>query len=286
MLLGMHGESSKVIYEKIDSYKYVPIFIIKDSKDLLKERTSADFVIEKHWHRSIEIMYTNKSAADIVVNGEKIHLDKNSIYVVNSRDIHYVDLTFQHEQYTGYTIQLNYKFLKEVYPEFDSTRFFISDDVKEHILPVLEIIIRLYFEDIIKNKDIIIYLCKALIEILVIYASLPIIERHQSLDHKILKIIDYIDENYNQDLNMVYIAEQFNISYIYLAKLFKENLGVSAGQYISKLRYEKALIDISTTSKTITDIAYIHGFSNVSSLIREFKKYKGMTPSEYRKIIE
>lgn len=287
MLLGIHEESNKIVYEKIDSYKYVPVFIIRDTEDRLKMRKKETLKIEPHWHRSIEIMYTNQSCNNvIVINGERVDLPKETIYVVNSRDIHYVEMPDEPILYTGYTIQLSYSFLKEVCPDFDNRRFYVNEESKNYILPIIEMIIKLYFENIIRNKNIITNLSRALIEVLITYSSKTLDLANQSLDKKLLKILAYIDENYNQELNIQEIAKKYNISYTYLSKLFKSNLGMTANQYINKLRYENAFIDIATTKRTITEIAFIHGFPNVYALTREFKNNKGMLPSEYRRLID
>lgn len=287
MLLGIQEKNQKIIYEKIDKYKIVPIFIIEDSQELFEQRKLNNEPMEGHWHRSIEIMYTNQSGDNsVIINGKTISLLKDTIYIVNSRDIHSVVMPKEATYYTGYTIQMNYSFLKTICPDIDSRRFYVDDTSKQYLLPLLEMIKKLYNEDIMKNKDIIISLCEAFIHVLVTYASKIDIAKEKIIDKKILDILDYIDMNYQHDLNVQSIVQEFHISYTYLARLFKENIGMTANQYINHLRYEKALIDLATTNHTITDIAYLHGFPNVSSFIREFKKNKGMTPHEYRKLIE
>lgn len=281
MLLGNHNEGKKIIYEKINSYEHVPIFIIRETTEMFDEVLP----IQSHWHRSIEIIYTNQSEGILVINGERLLLPKNCVYVINSRDIHYlkkVDIT---KCYTGYAIQLDYSFLLQICELFDSKRFYIDENSNKYIMPILELIISFYLQDIVKNKNIITNLCHALIEALITYACTTDIKKTPTNNKKILEILDYIDVNYNQNLNIQNIADTFNISYTYLAKLCKENLGMSALQYINKVRYEKALVDIATTANTITDIAYSHGFPNVSALVREFKKNKKMLPSDYRKLI-
>ena len=54
-------------------------------------------------------------------------------------------------------------------------------------------------------------------------------------------------------------------------------------EYLIRKRLEKVRKDLLETEKSITDIAFSAGFSNINSFNRLFKKYQGLTPSEFRK---
>jgi AraC-like DNA-binding protein len=58
---------------------------------------------------------------------------------------------------------------------------------------------------------------------------------------------------------------------------------LSFGDYIRKLRIEKATHLLSDPSLSLGEIAYLTGFSDQSHFNRIFKKHTGSTPSEYRK---
>jgi len=59
-------------------------------------------------------------------------------------------------------------------------------------------------------------------------------------------------------------------------------MGLSTINYINKKRMEKAKKLLSTMDTTISDIARQTGFYNISYFSKMFKKYTGLTPSEYR----
>lgn len=75
------------------------------------------------------------------------------------------------------------------------------------------------------------------------------------------------------DLNPAYLSREFS-------KYF-ENL--SFGEYLRKLRIEKALDLLNDPKYSLTDIAYLTGFSDQSHFTRIFKKHAGQNPSTYRK---
>ena len=67
-----------------------------------------------------------------------------------------------------------------------------------------------------------------------------------------------------------------------MSKQFKEKVGVSFVQYVTKCRMDKAKELLKDSSMKLADIAETLGMGNVQSFIRTFKKYEGMTPGQYR----
>jgi AraC-like DNA-binding protein len=94
-------------------------------------------------------------------------------------------------------------------------------------------------------------------------------------------IQDHIDTN----LSLKEISKGLEINPSYLSREFSkyfENL--SFGEYIRKLRIEKAKLLIHSTKYSLTEIAYLTGFSDQSHFTRIFKKHTGKNPSLYKKI--
>jgi hypothetical protein len=95
-------------------------------------------------------------------------------------------------------------------------------------------------------------------------------------------IQDQLDTNMAMSLHQV--SEQLEINPAYLSREFSkyfENL--SFGEYIRKMRIEKAMHLMDTTAYSLTEIAYLTGFSDQSHFTRIFKKQTGQIPSVYKK---
>jgi hypothetical protein len=95
-------------------------------------------------------------------------------------------------------------------------------------------------------------------------------------------IQDQIDTNLA--LSLKEISKDLDVNPSYLSREFSkyfENL--SFGEYIRKLRIEKAIQLIHTSKHSLTEIAYLTGFSDQSHFTRIFKKHTGKNPSEFRK---
>lgn len=96
-------------------------------------------------------------------------------------------------------------------------------------------------------------------------------------------VIAYIEDNYNKDLGLDSIADNFDTTPKYLSKLIKDKLGVNFVDYLGGLRIAAAKLLLSSSDKSISEIFEEVGFNNRNTFIRSFKKITGQTPSEYRK---
>ena len=94
-------------------------------------------------------------------------------------------------------------------------------------------------------------------------------------------IQDHIDTN----LSLKELSKGLEISPSYLSREFSKYFeDLSFGEYIRKLRIEKALELIQTSNYSLTEIAYLTGFSDQSHFNRIFKKHTGKNPSAFKKI--
>ena len=95
-------------------------------------------------------------------------------------------------------------------------------------------------------------------------------------------IQDQIDTN--MSLSLQQASDELEINPAYLSREFSKYFdNLSFGDYIRKMRIEKAMALIETTSHSLTEIAYLTGFSDQSHFNRIFKKQTGENPSAFRK---
>ena len=97
------------------------------------------------------------------------------------------------------------------------------------------------------------------------------------------EIIAYVKNHYrNPDLNVSSIAENFNISISYVSRLFKNLTGTGLLDYVHFLRIEDAKHLLKTTNLSIKDISTKVGYYNSLTMTRAFRRYEGVTPSDFR----
>ena len=95
-------------------------------------------------------------------------------------------------------------------------------------------------------------------------------------------IQDQMDTNMSMSLQQA--SDELEINPAYLSREFSRYFdNLSFGDYIRKIRIEKAVALMQTPSYSLTEIAYLTGFSDQSHFNRIFKKQTGENPSAFRK---
>ena len=96
-----------------------------------------------------------------------------------------------------------------------------------------------------------------------------------------------IEQYYNvPDFNLAYLAEIVNMNKTYLGRKFVSVFNENFSQYIAEYRINKACAMLKNVTIKVEDIAVACGFSSASYFIKIFKKYKGITPIEYRETMK
>ena len=98
--------------------------------------------------------------------------------------------------------------------------------------------------------------------------------------------LDYIHANYDQDISLADMANEFNLAVNYVAVLFKEKTGYNFKNYLNTYRINVAKqILLETPNIKIKDLSTSVGFINTNTFIRIFKKYEAMSPGQYQKYV-
>ncbi|MBQ3611684.1 MAG: helix-turn-helix domain-containing protein [Firmicutes bacterium] len=114
------------------------------------------------------------------------------------------------------------------------------------------------------------------------------IVRLQNIDHiyknydRMYRIVDFVYTNFRKKLYLKDIAEREFLSEEHISRDLKETLGLSFTQLISLTRCEEAARQLSSTKRTVDQIAQDVGFANRKHLATQFKRWYQQTPSEYR----
>jgi len=98
----------------------------------------------------------------------------------------------------------------------------------------------------------------------------------------ILNAINYINENYMNNLNLQDISRYSKMSQAYFSRLIKHFTRKTFVEYINEIRIRKSIELLKSTDKLITDICFEVGFNDLTNFNRVFKRMTGVSPREYR----
>ncbi len=96
-----------------------------------------------------------------------------------------------------------------------------------------------------------------------------------------MPILRYLEENYEKDLSLKKIADQFHLNASYISQLIRSETGLTYTQYLTELRINKAKELLRTSSLSLAEISEAVGFNDYFYFIKKFKKEVGVTPGKY-----
>ena len=261
-----------------------------------------------HTHDFIEIAY--------VASGEGVHQIADQSYTVSKGDIFVINYDIAHQfrsysdlslprlvvyncifrpEFVDYSL-INCKDFSEITHHFLFNSLFPEEergacDIKiigEDCLEIEDLYMKMYREYTLKTKGYIemlrAYVITLLVTIFRLYSVNKEAKSKINMQRKeiIENAITYMQQNYNKDLKIENISMKSFLSRNYFCKLFKECTGMTAIEYIQKLRIRKACDLLKKTDKTVLEIAEQVGYNDIKFFNEVFKRYVGKTPGAYR----
>lgn len=105
-------------------------------------------------------------------------------------------------------------------------------------------------------------------------------KKSKSRTHLMTRAMHYLSENNN--ISLIDIADEFNISEEHFCRIFKEYTGYRPLEYVNLVKIQKAKELLKNTNYSIGEISAQAGYESHSYFTLLFKKYTGITPIEYR----
>ena len=97
-------------------------------------------------------------------------------------------------------------------------------------------------------------------------------------------VIELLHEHWDETITLQQLSTAANIHPVNISKYFPIYFSCTLGEYMRKLKIEKALGLIRSSPVSLTDVAYKCGFADQSHFIRTFKAYTDFLPAAYQKL--
>lgn len=107
--------------------------------------------------------------------------------------------------------------------------------------------------------------------------------KNEYLDREMDSAVSYFNTNYNLNISIEEYASSKGMSISWFIRNFKKYTGQTPAQFLISIRMTNAQMLLETTTYSVSEISRIVGYDNPLYFSRLFHKYKGYSPSDYRK---
>lgn len=251
-----------------------------------------------HFHNFMEIGYCYEGAGEVILDDQNSRFEVNSFTIIPPNFSHttysekgtmaywewmYLDIEQCLSNMYKNDIVLVQKQLAKVYRKALLLR------ANEH--PVLDNIIKniireMRKRDIYYNESVKGFIYALIIELLRLHADE---EKEKMMKPKAAQIsgaLNYVGEHYNIEIKIGELANACNMSESHFRRVFEESMNMKPVDYINLIRIQKACDLIKKTHVSMGDIAYKVGFMSVSTFNRNFKKFLGISPYQWKESAE
>lgn len=247
----------------------------KRSGLMVSYRESAD--VNEHFHRSYELLYIIEGKLEANVMNKRFVASKDDIVFVNKYYSHSYKIVGSYKKYVliipprmcdDFDDILKDKTLSSHLSDkkFNRSLLFVLESLKDKNEVSTNIVRKGYVNVIIGE--------------LLNHYKLVSIKKNSNIE-VIVKILDYIDHNYNADLTLENISEYFGYSKYYFSRLFNDYINENINNYINMIRIQNVVKRIKENKEEkIADIVYSCGFNSLPTFYRSFKKIYGVSPKE------
>ena len=253
-----------------------------------------------HCHEEIEVVYVDCGHCRYGVSGKEIDLRFGDILVMMPWALHSFHLASPEHYFIAVSYLISLNMINPTAVDICSSSYFspmlggrcndyclvrIENEHYRELKQILDEMFYVYQNRIpffeIKLKSLISDLLFRLLQ----YGFIEIYDKPmEGSDVKtVRRVVDYISENYGENITLAKLADVVNMSETGLSRLFRSITGLSCIDYVIEYRMSKAMSMVRFTDKPIIEIAYDVGFNNISYFNRTFKKHFNQTPSQCRK---
>ena len=115
------------------------------------------------------------------------------------------------------------------------------------------------------------------------HIEMPVLSRQESENLYVKRAMEFIRNNYFEDIKVTDIADYVCVNRSYLYTLFQKGLHMSPSRYLAEVRMSQAEKLLMMTDFSVEVVARSCGYGDSLSFTRTFKEHFKMPPSQYRK---
>ncbi|MFC6202209.1 AraC family transcriptional regulator [Lactiplantibacillus nangangensis] len=275
----------KILHETVQTIPHLPFKFYEHDPTM-------SINVAPHWHQGIELNYLEGGATlKFVTDGQTTEFHPGDVWAVNRRVVHSATGSDQAD-WTEFGLIIDDDFLQTQVPSSANWQLTLTQPAAEFENPSAAAEIRnqlIAIHDGLANGATDLVRLEVLSHFYALIAQLgraftvPLAANDVNPNQNLTDtVMDYINQAYAEPISGTTLAERFHVSLTTLNQQFNTNLQLSVNRYLRQVRLLNARRLLLETDRKIDYIATSCGFTNRKTLNRNFKAWKGLTPTEYR----
>lgn len=265
-----------------------------------------DYVGILHRHKFIEMVYVISGAATHYIDGKTSPVKRGDLFIINMDTPHaFIPDKDTGEEFVVYDLMFTpeffdqsitgYNALEALNNSFILYSLFQSEQAYRPYFTVTgsnftlfgELFNKIYLEHRERRTGYLEIIRAYLLQLLVLIFRME--ESSGKRNGSVLNpqtvnyLLDYMQSNYHRHISVQELAGKVYLSRDYLSRHFRDTTGMTITAMIQKIRIENVCRLLSTTDRTVSDIAASCGFEDMKFFYGVFKKHMGLLPGDYRK---
>ena len=249
------------------------------------------FPLSVHQHTFFELAYIVSGTGTFQVSLHDTPYSAGSLFLILPNTSHVFKIeSYSHFVYLRFTEHYLEQYFtsdeRDLIRSVQHTGSVLCDPKdRENVRDLVNVIVREYTQVRVYSNELLNYWLRSIIVLivrnLIVSESLGVFRVEEE---KIMQIIQYIQAHIREPrlLQLASLGQRFHLSETYIGRYFKSHTNENLKDYILRCRLASVEDLLLHTSMRINEIAAIMNYTDESHLIREFKKYKNMSPSDFR----
>lgn len=267
---------------------------------LIQYESASDAWGDSHYHDYIELLYSLEGSCEIMVEGHATHLPQGGMFIIQAGESHgficpegrqtrlcikfLPQVLYSSEQTVT---ELEYS-IPYVFEHFGEQRLFSPEELEGTFIP--EAIADICEEKLAGRFGYELAL-RSQVQRIFLWIIRCWHQKEGSRDFAdnsgaaalLCRAKEYVKDNL-ATATMATAAQVCGLSYGYFSRLFNAHMKMSFSAYVNRERVARSLQLLATTGMSVTEIAMAVGFSSTSYYIQVFRKDKGLSPNQFRKL--
>lgn len=233
-----------------------------------------------HAHRALELCLALDGEAVVQTSTKRFPIRKGTLFFFNAYEPHQILASSQSGVKVAY-LQVSSSFCGEyltcfrnlTLPENDLSKLLTPEQLQE----IIGLMVQALTDYLAEESDL--YALRCICSICTLYSRLLDMVPYKQMSEatylaqnkkmaRLSRIAEYVDNHYSEKISLAELAVQEHVTTTYLSHFISDNLGMTFQEYVSSVRFERALKLLRNTSMCLTDVSVVSGFSDVKYLSR------------------